>query len=385
MDFKRHHNLEHFEHLEQFEHLEILENETFRNTLQDYRISFKREEAHAIYLNLTRLRTLYFITDFSFKKVPIILACPVLNKIVTDINLDCFRMKYPNSIEEIVCEENSLSLSHYKNLRKFTCLYFNHNYSGFLYSLKNLKEFHFYKFDDSSFLNLSFNQIKVFYKNVEFLPNQTLQGSLKKLSISTLNDSSMEFYSRNFKLLSKSNQLIQSELRTSNFKYINSELIEKLANIKIFHINYDESDKSRYLEVFKVCNLDKLIVRSPFVLIDQAFLDLIPKFNPMLTYLKVDDFENLKFLLELKYLKVLKTEQFFDFELVKKMFDCLHYLKTIEILITVDIYKFKLADNQITCSYNHEIFLEEPKQLFINREYQNCIYKLFQLFITNYK
>lgn len=355
-----------------------------RDNNRDLRV-FKREEMNGIYLNLPKLKILYFITDFSFKKISIFLSCPQLAKLITDLNVDCFKFKYPNSIEEIICEENNFLSYQFKNLKKLTCYYFNHNFTPMLYNLKNLKEFHFHKIDEI-FINLNIDGVKIYYKNVEFQSNQTIQMNLRKLSAFALNDCSLDFYTKNSKLLCPNNGLIQRELRTNSFKHTSMDVINKLINLKVFYINYDDSDKNKYQEIFKITNLDRLIIRSPFASIDQRFLDSIPVFNSMITFLKVDDFENLKFLLQLRWLKTFKTEQFFDFELVKRMFDNLHDLRSIEILITVDIYKFKLNDqDQIICSYNHESFLEESKQQFINSDYQNCIYKLFQLFITNYK
>ena len=398
VDMKRHyweHNNDHPE----FENLDVLDEVL---VTREYKITFKREEANFLFLKLTKLKKLHFISDYNFKKIPIVLACPKLRSVITDVNLDCFKFKFPAAIEEITCEENTLALMQFQNLRKLTCYYFNQNYAPFLKNFRKLEEFYFYKMEDL-FVTLDFDPIKVFYKDVQFLSNQSWQIQLRGLSPLTLDDQNLDFYSKNVKLLSKTTDLMHKELRVNCLEHVVPEVLAKLGNLRQVYINYDHMNTSNYLEVFKASSLQKLIIKSSFISsVDQHFLNLIPVHCPYLKLLSLDDFQELNFTLNLKYLKCLRTEQFFSFELLQKMFDYLPELTHIEVHVAVDIYKFKVVEEpsassrlkpsskscirpNVVCSYNGQKFLEQPKNHFIRPGSRKCIWKLYELFFTHYK
>lgn len=401
LDLKRHY-WEHLnnEHLE-FENLDVLD-EVF--VTREYKITLKREESNFLYLKLAKLRKLHFISDYNFKKIPIVLACPNLRSVTTDVNVDYFRFKFPSSVEEITCEENTLALMQFRNLRKLTCYYFNQNYAFFLPNFRNLQEFYFYKLQmEDLFVATNFDPIRVFYKDVQLLPNQTWQSQLRSLSPLSLNDHSLDFYSKNVKLLSETTDLMHKELRVNCLKHVAPQVLAKLGNLRQVYINYDHMNRENYVEVFKASNLKKLIIKSSFISsVDQRFLNQIPVHCPSLSLISLDDFQDLNFCLNLKFLKCLRTEQFFNFQHLQKMLDYLPSLAVVEVHVAVDIYKFEVVEEpaagsrpkpgakdgnklKVICSYNHQKFLEEPKKRFISLGNRNCIWKLYEIFFANYK
>lgn len=392
LDLKRHYS-EHNEYLE-FENLD----DVF--VTRDYKI--KREESTVLFLKLAQLRKLYFISDFNFKKIPIILSCPSLHSVITDVSLDCFKFKFPSSIEEVTCEENLQALMQFRNLKKLTCYYFNANYASLLKNLKCLRECYFYKMEDHVFVPTDLEPIKIFYKDVQLLPNQTWQSQLRSLSPISLNDSALNFYSKNVRFLSETTGLAHKELRVNCPQYVATKVLRRLTNLRQVYINYEAANRENYIEVFKASTLKKLIIKSSFICsVDQQFLNSIPVHCPYLKLISLDDFQDLNFCLNLKYLKCLKTEQFFSFELMQKMFDYLPSVTQIEVHVHVDVFRFEVVEESaaigrarpgskcnsrltVVCSFNYQKFLEEPKKQFISPGNRNCVWKLYELFFANY-
>lgn len=90
-------------------------------------------------------------------------------------------------------------------------------------------------------------------------------------------------------------------------------------------------------------------------------MNLIPEHCPFASFAKIASFQRGDWVQRLKFLEEFRTDVLFDFELLKKMIQQLHYLK----LIRAKSYKIKIEDAVVECISNGDVVFREPKSVFL--------------------
>ena len=346
-----------------FNSLKLSDLSKFANLIHlELNSDIKTAKLNKLILKLDQLKILNF-NDRPTYRTTIILDTPKLKALKVNTPLSNLKIMYPSSIEILICLSNIL-IDQFVNLKvlECSCVYLNDNS---VKKLKNLETFSFNEYRGdvliSTFLDHFIdNNVAIFYKNIGYDANPFEIDGLSIVSSVKLNDFSLEIYERCIDFLGGS--LPQIELEISNLGARSLPIIKRLINLKSLIITDAFEDKTRWIQILKAPMLNELKIKCH---INQSMLDEIPKYCKVLTSLEIHNFDNLNFILNLKYLKIFKPKQFFDFNLLSCILCKLANLK----LISINFFNLEIANNRISCKFDNEIerfsTIDEPKNVFV--------------------
>ena len=296
------------------------------------------------------------IIEFSFQ-----VNCPKLWSLKTDIDLNYFDFLFPKSIIQLHCPENTKPINDMMNLIELVCVQFDYKnniffdlvhleYMSFIhgkYGLTGLQQ------ASRLFDNLHKEHLTIFYRDIN-------------INAGPLNVPPSQFYFEFVQTYTKYIDFIDTDsfpsLRSHGLGFpslngLPSELIQKMTSVRYMWVG-NSIETKKWIEILKVTNLEELFIISSF---SQNFYDQIPTYCSNLMELEIKNFDNLDFVLKLKYLHKLKCEQFFDFNLFDLMIRLLPHL--VEIKINTK-YKVVLNEERIECYLDDEVVLNEQRETF---------------------
>ena len=348
-------------------HLELISNSK-RNLNKNFVLRGNDLEVICIQLNgrsvgIKEIAEISGSPEFRF-----LIDCPKLKSFKTDVDLNYFNFLFPESIIHLHCPKNTKPINDLTNLRRLVCTEFDYKNNIFA-DLEYLEYLSFYYTNYQNeetielFDTLHNETLTIFYRDVN-----VNAGSLDDES--TLNIMfdlpDRPYFVSNFARVYTSfldfidpvrfPSMMNYELNISSLNDLPSELIQKMANVRVLFVN-DSIEMEKWIEILKVTNLEAIFIKSS---IAQNFYDLLPTYCPNLMEFEIKNFDNLNFVLKLKYLHKLKCAKFFHFNLFVLMLRQLHHLVEIKLRTGYEI----VLNERIECYLNDHIVSNETRETF---------------------
>ena len=307
-----------------------------------------------------------FTVNINCSEVSIVLDAPKLSVLFYCSNIDRLEITHPGSIKRANSWRIGPIVKQMVNLQSLEVYYFKSSEAGSLFDdLKRLKNFHFHKREDD--LNVTNERLRsalqsnpnlrIFYKRIDTNSNHALQDAqLDRASNHSLDDQNLAVYQKYTNAINE--RLNHDELQIRDFQRLSVEFVRKLTGLKSLHVLGAIVDGEKWIELLKRPDFARLTIKST---LQEGQLNLIPEHCPFASFAKIASFQRGDWVLRLKFLEEFRTDVLFDFELLKKMIQQLHYLK----LIRAKSYKIKIEDAVVECISNGDVVFREPKSVFL--------------------
>ena len=306
--------------------------------------------------------------DLNFHKATgteFILETPNLTRLLTSSTVDhlsSIKPLHPHSIKMVRCHTATADkISRFINLEELDCCIFNYQYQVVFSNLKSLRKINMCVDQTSSNTYfqtklLEIDGLKIRYKNVDLTSDPMNNYQMVSVQHAVIYSADLQIYMGYIDFI---DSLIASKLVIGELDNVSLELIRKLKNLKTLAVSGCVNDETKWIELLSASkSLNEIIINSA---VDLKYLNLIPKYCESLYNLEISGVDCGDWILELKYLKQLKTARLFDFSLFKTMTKRLYYLKKIQ---SAGIYKIESTNGIVTCYVNDKIISNEPGHVF---------------------
>lgn len=326
------------------------------------------EQNQPLTLKFKKLKTFAFKarTDFNF-----VLDAEQLINLEVICDLQLIHIMHPKSVKTLSVGRLSSELLHFKNLTKLTVdtLDYKHVNYNLIKQFAKLDELLVWDANRTNFDKLikqkadSKNKgLKIYFKAVDTSMDDFDFVTIDRINSGVLNENYYSTY------LSLSNHL--KEEFPHNILVIHSNLntqmyyFSKFTNLNCLLLRTHRVTLNNWIKLLKAIKLNDVMISAN---LEQKYFDLLPKYCKKLQRLSIDNFDNLDFIFELKYLTNLTLHEFPSFEMLKRLIETLKYIKFIKIHSNESThYAFEIDSNMITFHCKDEQVFSDSKDCFLN-------------------